>query len=239
MLAAEFAAHFAVVTASDGASGLRRAQSEDVDLVVCDVMMPDMSGFEVTRRLKENFATSHIPVIQLTALADAGSEMEGIRSGADAYVTKPFRLRTLILRAQMLIAQREALFQKFSQSPMLMRPTLPVADRDKAFTDKLAEVVRKQMANADYTVDDFAADMAMGRTLFFRKVKGTTGYAPKEYLRVMRMKRAAELLLTTGLSVSEIAYKVGASDPAYFNKCFKAQFGKAPSVYQRENAGGA
>ena len=198
-------------------------------------MMPDMSGFEVTRLLKEDFATSHIPIVQLTALNNDDCRIEGVTSGADAYVTKPFNLKYLKVIVAKLIEQRENLFAKFSASPTMAKPQLPMGEKDKDFIDKLTKIVEKQLDNTDYSVDDFAADMAMGRTIFFKKVKGVTGYAPKEYLRVIRMKKAAEMLLTTNLSITEISYRVGISNPAYFNKCFKAQFGKAPSVYQKEN----
>lgn len=234
-LSNEFSHYFVILTASDGKTGLETARSNDIHIIICDVMMPDMSGFEVTRLLKEDFATSHIPIIQLTALTNDDCQIEGITSGADAYVTKPFNLKFLKTRVAKLIEQRENLFAKFSANPVLTKPQLPMGDRDKEFADRLAEVAEKQLDNSAYSVDDFAADMAMGRTIFFRKVKGVTGYAPKEYLRIMRMKKAAEMLLSTNLSITEVAYRVGISDPAYFNKCFKAQFGKAPSIYQKEN----
>lgn len=234
-LSTEFQRYFVILTASDGKTGLEAARNNDVHIIICDVMMPDMSGFEVTRLLKEDFATSHIPIIQLTALSNDDCQIEGITSGADAYVTKPFNLKFLKTRVAKLIEQRENLFAKFSATPTLARPQLPMGDKDKEFADKLAEIAEKQLDNTEFTVDDFASEMAMGRTIFFRKVKGVTGYAPKEYLRVMRMKKAAEMLLSTDMTITEISYRVGISDPAYFNKCFKAQFGKAPSIYQKEN----
>ena len=234
-LSSEFANSFVIFTASNGKTGLEQARNNDVNIIICDVMMPDMSGFEVTRLLKEDFATSHIPIIQLTALNSDDFKLEGITSGADAYLTKPFNLKYLKTLVAKLIEQRENLFAKFSSNPTMSKPQLPMGDKDKRFADKLIEIVEKQLDNFSYSVDDFAADMAMGRTIFFRKVKGVTGYAPKEYLRMMRMKKAAEMLLTTNMTITEISYRVGISDPAYFNKCFKAQFGKAPSVYQKEN----
>lgn len=235
-LKSEFSNLFEVLTASDGKSGLDAARNNDIHIIICDVMMPDMSGFEVTRLLKEDFATSHIPVIQLTALSNDSGRIEGITSGADAYVTKPFNLRYLKTRVAKLVELRENLFAKLSASPAMARPQLPMSDKDREFADRLAATAEKQLGNSAFSADDFAAEMALGRTIFFRKVKGVTGFAPKEYLRVMRMKKAAELLLTTDMTITEIAYKVGISDPAYFNKCFKAQFGKAPSVYQKENS---
>lgn len=235
VLTREFSQYFEVITAADGTSGLKAARDNDVSLIICDVMMPDMSGFEVTRRLKEDIATSHIPIIQLTALSNDESHTKGIETGADAYITKPFSLTLLKTRVFKLIELRKLLQAKFSSSPTVPRPELPMVSHDREFYDRLYEVVQAQMGNSEFSADDFASQMNMGRTIFFKKVKGVTGYGPKEFLRIMRMKHAAELLLTTDLTISEIAYTVGLSDPAYFNRCFKAQFGKAPSVYQKEN----
>jgi len=235
VLTREFSQYFEVITAADGTSGLKTARDNDVSLIICDVMMPDMSGFEVTRRLKDDIATSHIPIIQLTALSNDESHTKGIETGADAYITKPFSLLLLKTRVFKLIEQRKVLQAKFSSSPGVPRPELPMVSHDREFYDRLYAIVQQQMENNEFSADDFASAMNMGRTIFFKKVKGVTGYGPKEFLKIMRMKHAAELLLTTDLTISEIAYKVGMSDPAYFNRCFKAQFGKAPSIYQKEN----
>ena len=234
-LSREFGQYFEVITAADGTSGLKAARENDVALIICDVMMPDMSGFEVTRRLKDDFATSHIPIIQLTALSNDESHIRGIETGADAYITKPFSLQFLKARAFKLIELRRVLQAKFSQSPSMPESELPLVSQDREFLERLNEVATREMGNSEFSADDFASALNMGRTIFFKKVKGVTGYGPKEYLRIMRMKKGAELLLTTDLNISEIAYKVGMSDPAYFNRCFKAQFGKAPSLYQREH----
>ena len=195
--------------------------------------MPGLSGFEVTRRLKGNFNTSHIPIILLTALDSSESHLEGVESGADAYITKPFSTRLLLARIFQLIGQRDKLREKFSSDISQVRPLMCATDKDKEFADKLTRIVEEELENPDFTVDDFAARMALGRTIFYRKVKGITGYPPKEYLRIIRMKKAAELLLDANINVSEVAYKVGISDPFYFSRCFKAQFGVSPSVYQK------
>ena len=229
----ELSAYFEVEAEADGKSGLERAYSYDADLIICDVLMPGLSGFEVTRKLKEDFNTSHIPIILLTALDAPESHLEGVESGADAYITKPFSTKLLLARVFKLIELRDKLREKFSNDLSMVRPVICTTDKDKEFTEKLTRVVEEQLENPDFTVDDFASTMALGRTIFYRKVKGVTGYAPKEYLRVMRMKKAAELLLTSGDTVAEVAYRVGINDPFYFSKCFKAQFGVSPSVYQK------
>lgn len=230
----EIGHYFEVVAEADGKAGLERAMTYDADLIVCDVLMPEMSGFEVLRRLKSTFETSHIPVVLLTALASEDKQLEGLQSGADAYVTKPFSPKLLLTRIFKLIEQREKLREKFSQEPTSIRPVICSSGQDKDFADRLQVIMEKQMSNADFTIDDFAQLMKLGRTNFYRKVRGVTGYSPNEYMRVMRMKKAAELLATdASLTVSEVSYSVGMNDPFYFSKCFKQQFGVSPSAYQK------
>lgn len=233
LLKEELSAYFEVVAEANGTSGLERANSYDADLIVCDVMMPDISGFEVTRKLKEDFNTSHIPIILLTALDSPEGHLEGVESGADAYITKPFSIKLLLARIFKLIEQRDKLREKFSSDSSMARPVLCSNEKDKDFVEKLNRIVEEQLANPEFTVDEFASAMAMGRSVFFRKVRGVTGYAPKEYLRIIRMKKAAELLLTTDKSVTEITYLVGVNDPFYFSRCFKEQFGMSPTAYQK------
>ncbi|WP_195588388.1 hybrid sensor histidine kinase/response regulator transcription factor [Bacteroides finegoldii] len=232
LLKEELQNYFEVATEPDGESGLEYASAHEVDLIICDVMMPGCSGFEVTQKIKGDFKTSHIPIILLTALSNPQSQLEGVDSGADDYITKPFSLKYLLARVFNLIEQRDKLRKKFSSDPMMIRPSICTNDKDKEFVEKLIRIMEQQLENPDFTVDDFASEMALGRTLFYKKVRGVTGYSPKEYIRIMRMKKAAELLGT--YTVSEVSYKVGLNDPSYFSKCFKEQFGIAPSVYQKK-----
>lgn len=232
----ELGAYFQVVTADNGVTGFEMASSEDPCLIVCDVLMPGMNGFEVTRKLKSEFDTSHIPVILLTALTLPENHLEGIESGADAYLSKPFSIKLLLARIIKLLEQREKLKAKFSEEPGIFRSAIYASERDKEFVDELHRVLEENLANARFSVDDFAAQMNVGRTVFYKKVKGVTGYSPNEYIRIMRMKKAAELLLGGKFTVAEVSYKVGIDDPFYFSKCFKSQFGVAPSVYQKGKA---
>ncbi len=234
-LQAQLGEHFTIEVAKNGLEGLERAQSEQPDLVVCDVMMPEMDGFEVTRRLKGNFETSHIPIILLTAHSSDKHQLEGIEAGADAYIIKPFSPKFLMARIVKLIEQREKLRQRFVEEPGLVRPTISFTDKDKDFLNKLHDVIEKNISNPDFSVDEFAQALNMGRTVFYKKTKGVTGHSPNEYLRIIRLKKAAELLSTTSLNVSEVSYEVGINDPFYFSKCFKIQFGKSPSQYQRKS----
>jgi len=230
----EVGVYFEVEVAADGTSGFEKARTYDADLIICDVLMPGMTGFEVTKKLKSDFATSHIPIILLTALNSPEKHLEGIEAGADAYIAKPFSIKLLLARVFRLIEQRDKLREKFSSEPGIVRAAVCSTDRDKEFADRLAVVLEQNLSRPEFSIDEFAQLMKLGRTVFYRKLRGVTGYSPNEYLRVVRMKKAAELLLSSeNLTVAEVAYKVGISDPFYFSKCFKTQFGVAPSVYQR------
>jgi YesN/AraC family two-component response regulator len=213
------------------------AVNEQPSLIICDVMMPEMDGFEVTKRLKSDFQSSHIPIILLTAHSSVEHQVEGIQSGADAYIIKPFSTKYLMARIIKLIEQREKLQQKFSQEPGIGLTTICTTDKDKAFIDKIHSIIDTNLNNPDFSVDAFAQSTNLGRTMLYKKVKGITGYSPNEYVRIIRLKKAAELLKTTGLNVSEVAYKVGFNDPFYFSKCFKEQFSISPVQFKggREN----
>lgn len=223
---------FTVFTASNGRIGWESAINEQPNLIVCDVMMPEMDGFEVTRKLKADFQTSHIPIILLTAHSSIEHQLEGINAGADAYIIKPFSTEYLILRIVKLIEQREKLQYKFAHEPGTILTTICTTDKDNEFIAKIHAIIEKHIDNPDFSIDDFAQAAHMGRTIFYKKIKGITNYSPNEYLRILRLKKAAELLKTTSQNVSEIAYKVGFNDPDYFSKCFKEQFGMRPTQFR-------
>ena len=195
--------------------------------------MPGMNGYEVTRKLKNEFSTSHIPIILLTAMGTTENKLEGVESGADAYVTKPFSLKLLLARMVQLIDQREKLREKYVNEPSIERPAIYTSDKDKQFLDKLQAIIEQELGNSEFTMEDFAARMKLGRTVFSKKVRGLTGHTPNEYFRIIRLKKAAELLLEGNYNVSEVSYKVGISDPLYFSRCFKTHYGVSPSVYLR------
>lgn len=230
----EVGVYFEVEVAADGTSGFEKASTYDADLIICDVLMPGMSGFEVTRKLKNEFTTSHIPIILLTALDIEEKYQEGIESGADAYITKPFNVSLLLARISKLIELRDKLRQKYSNEPGLAHSIICTNDKDQKFSAKLNEVLNEHMTDTEFSVNDFAGIMGLGRTVFYKKVRGVTGYSPYEYLRVIRLKKAAEMLLTEDLTIAEVAYSVGINDPFYFSKCFKNQFGVSPSAYRKK-----
>ena len=233
-LASELESCFNLKVATDGQMGLAMAKEEDFDLVVSDVMMPGMNGFELTKRLKNKFETCHIPVILLTALSTDDKVLEGTESGADAYITKPFSPQLLVARIFQLLDQRERLKQKFSKEGQTVRSAMCASDQDQMFVRRLDAVIYPRLGEQDLSVDKVAGLLRMGRTLFYRKVRGVTGYTPNDYIRVLRMKKAAELLAKGDNNVSEVAYAVGFDNPYYFSKCFKAQYGMPPSQYIKQ-----
>ena len=231
-LLSELESCFDLKVASDGKAGIAMAKELDVDLIVSDVMMPGMNGFELTKRLKNSFETSHIPIILLTALSTDENVLEGTESGADAYITKPFSPQLLMARILQLLNQREILRQKFGKEPQEIRSAMLSNEQDSLFVKRLDSIVYSRLGEQDLSVDKVAGLLHLGRTVFYKKVRGTTGYTPNEYIRVIRLRKAAELLKEGEKNVSEVAYAVGFDNPYYFSKCFKEQFGMPPSQYR-------
>ena len=231
-LLSELESCFDLKVASDGKAGIVMAKELDVDLIVSDVMMPGMNGFELTKRLKNSFETSHIPIILLTALSTDENVLEGTESGADAYITKPFSPQLLMARILQLLNQREILRQKFGKVPKEIRSAMLRNEQDSLFVKRLDSIVYSRLGEQDLSVDKVAGLLHLGRTIFYKKVRGTTGYTPNEYIRVIRLRKAAELLKEGEKNVSEVAYAVGFDNPYYFSKCFKEQFGMPPSQYR-------
>lgn len=230
-LSDEFSKYVMIDVAENGKQGLEKAIENNPDLIICDVMMPEMDGFEVTKRMKEDFQTCHIPIILLTAHSSLEHQLQGIESGADAYIMKPFSLKYLVTRVFKLIEQREQLKKRFSNEYVLDGNLITSTEKDKEFFNLINKILDDHLDDTQFTVDKFAELAKQRRTIFYKKVKGITGFSPNELIKIKRLKKAAELLLTGEFTVSEISYKVGFEDPFYFSKCFKAQYKCAPSKY--------
>jgi len=245
MLSSLMADEYQVVTASDGAQGVKLATRYVPDLVICDVMMPGMDGLECCRMIKAELSTSHIPVLMLTACSMDEQRVEGYASGADGYLAKPFNSEVLLARCRSLIANRKRIKNLLvAQGAAVLRTNDAVANRalssakpqvktpgdiDSEFYARFVEIVNAEMANSDLGVDELAGRMGLGRSQFYRKIKALTNFSPVELLREMRLQRARAMLTGTEKSVSEIAYETGFSTPAYFTKCFRDAFGETPS----------
>ena len=230
--------HYNVSEAVNGQQGLERARREVPKLVVCDVMMPVMDGLEFTRRLKADTATSHIPVILLTARSLSEQREEGYGTGADSYLTKPFTGSLLLARIDNLIHSRTLLRSLFSgNSKEEEKKEEMLGAQDQTFVTRLREVIRDNMGDSDFSVERIGEEIGLSRVQLYRKVKALTGQTPVELLRKARLERSRRLIEKTEKSVSEIAYEVGFTSPSYFNKCFKDEFGISPGA-MREKAQG-
>lgn len=241
------AGEYNVIQAADGKEGLRMAAKYVPDIVLCDVMMPVMDGMECCRRIKEEVSTSHIPVLMLTACSLDEQRMQGYRSGADAYLTKPFDAEMLRSRCANLLANRRRiteLYKSENGAPVVTAPSASssepeapkkvVSDIDSEFYARFLTIAEKEISKPEVGVDEIAAMMGLGRSQFYRKIKALTNFSPVELLRQMRLKHARTLLTTTEKNISEIAYETGFSTPAYFTKCFRDVYGKTPTELREE-----
>ena len=217
-----------VSEAADGKQGLEKACREVPKLVICDVMMPVMDGLEFTRQLKQNMATSHIPVILLTARSLSEQREEGYGTGADSYLTKPFSGSVLLARVDNLLRSRTMLRSLFSGDKKEEAAEEQLGSRDQTFINRLRDSIRQNMGDSDFTVERLGEELGLSRVQLYRKVKALTGQTPVDLLKKARLERARLLVEKTDKSISEIAYEVGFTAPSYFNKCFKDEFGVSP-----------
>ena len=221
---------YIVLEAADGKEGLSVAIKEVPDLVICDVMMPVMDGLEFTKQLKTNTATSHIPVIMLTAKNLEEHRAEGYEHGADSYITKPFHSKVLLARIENLLRQRQLLKNLYQGTKEAEKEISEahLEDRDKQFLKQLQAIIQKNISDSEFGVEDMGQQIGLSRVQLYRKVKAMTGSSVVDLLRKARLAKARRLLETRSMSVSEVAYEVGFSAPSYFTKCFKEEYGMLP-----------
>lgn len=253
-----FSPMYRVVEAADGKEGASKALKYLPDIIISDVMMPEKDGIEMTRELRADMTTSHIPIILLTAKTTIESKLEGLEYGADDYITKPFSATYLQARVENLLMQRKKLQSFYRDSLMHINistgqeevlvatdmpsaeedvsetppTTLEMSPNDRKFMDKLVELMEQNMDNGELVVDDLVRELAVSRSVFFKKLKTLTGLAPIEFIKEMRIKRATQLIETGEFNMTQISYMVGINDPRYFSKCFKAQVGMTPTEYR-------
>ena len=221
---------YIVLEAADGKEGLAVALKEVPDLVICDVMMPVMDGLEFTKQLKTNTATSHIPVIMLTAKNLEEHRAEGYEHGADSYITKPFHSKVLLARIENLLRQRQLLKNLYQGTKEAEKEISEahLENRDKQFLKQLQAIIQKNLSDSEFGVEDMGQQIGLSRVQLYRKVKAMTGSSVVDLLRKARLAKARRLLETRSMSVSEVAYEVGFSAPSYFTKCFKEEYGMLP-----------
>ncbi len=230
--------HFHVVKARDGQEALDLLHYNDVDVIVSAVMLPRIDGIELCRRLKSDLNYSHIPIILLTAKTTIEAKLEGMESGANIYLEKPFTAKQLILQITSLLQMRQQFYQRMRNIDGFQAVTDDAAtgdtgltQQDLHFVERLQEMVLQNMSDEEFSIDQLAERMNMSRSSFYRKIKALTGVTPIEYLKTSRLDRAAQLL-RQGIRINEVAARVGFTSSSYFAKCFKAQFGCLPKDYQ-------
>ncbi|MGB0371810.1 MAG: ATP-binding protein [Opitutales bacterium] len=228
-------AHFRVETAKNGKLGLEKAKSMVPDLVVTDVMMPEMSGVELCAALKQGIETSHIPLIMLTAKTSVENQMEGLQQGADDYVTKPFNMDLLQVRISNLLESRRLLREKYSQESVPMKPDLVKGSPEEAFLKKVSDAIDREFSDPKFNPDAFAKAMAMSRRTLHRKLKAVTDRTPSEYINQYRLAKAAERLLASSDTIADICYSVGYEEPTNFSRMFKAHYKVTPSKYRESS----
>ena len=259
-----FSPMYRVVEAADGKEGANKALKYLPDIIISDVMMPEKDGIEMTRELRADMMTSHIPIILLTAKTTIESKLEGLEYGADDYITKPFSATYLQARVENLLIQRKKL-QSFYRDSLMhinmaavpedlpisaegesreenrtepeqeVQPAVPdMSPNDRKFMDKLVELMEQNMDNGELVVDDLVRVLAASRSVFFKILKSLTGLAPIEFIYEFRIKRATQLIETGEFNMTQISYMVGINDPRYFSKCFKAQVGMTPTEYKEK-----
>jgi signal transduction histidine kinase/DNA-binding response OmpR family regulator len=225
--------HYRILEATDGADGLRLAISALPDLVLTDVMMAPVNGFDLCKALKRHEKTCHIPVVLLTARAGHDDRLTGLDTGADAYVVKPFEPSELLLQVRNLINQRKLLRERFSGAVVLKPSEMTVQPMDAAFLSRVLAVIEERMSDPDFDVERLGREVGLSRSQLHRKLRALTHQPPTLLIRSIRLQRAAELLKQDAGSVAEVAYRVGFSSQAYFAKCFREQFGYAPKEYAK------
>jgi len=221
---------YKVQTAINGKEALVLAQKDIPDIIISDLMMPEMDGMEFTKAIKEDERTSHIPIILLTARADQVSKLEGLRSGANEYLTKPFSSEELVIRINNLVEERKRLVKTFQDKQEQNLPKY--ASIDDKFINKLTAIVEANLADYTFSVEKLAEESSLSRTQLLRKLKAITGYTPNDFIRDYRLNKAAQMIMHRADSISQIAYAVGFNDQSYFTKCFKKKYQVTPSEFE-------
>ncbi|MDG5491220.1 response regulator [Psychroserpens sp. SPM9] len=227
----EFKTTYQILEAENGEDGLKKAIQFVPDIILTDVMMPKMTGFELLTRLKTDEKTSHIPIILLTAKVEEEDQFKGLETGADDYITKPFKMSLLKKRIENLVASRAKLRERYSQELILKPKDITITSFDEQFLEKVATVIDNNLSEASYSVDDFSKAVGMSRMQLHRKLKALTGQSATEFIRTQRLKLAASLLKKSDINISEIGYMVGFNNHSYFTKCFKEAYGCSPTEF--------
>lgn len=235
-LSSHFQTSYTIVTAVDGVNALNKLKEQEVALIISDWMMPNMNGIDLCKAVRNNQLTSHIPFILLTAKTDTEAKITSMNCGADAYIEKPFSLQYLEACIKNLLELRLQLRQKFSQMPTVSINSIAANQSDKVFLEKMNHLIEENLNNEELSVDFLAEKLCISRSGLFVKIKGLANTTPNEMIQIIRLKKAASLLLENQYRINEVSYMVGFNNPSYFSKCFQKQFGMKPGEYIASHA---
>ncbi len=227
---------FTVYEAPDGKVGYDLVHKKVPDLIISDVMMPNVDGLELCKMLRKDIRTSHIPVILLTARTADEDKIKGLEIGADDYITKPFNMDLLLLRVHKLIEKRVRMQQEFQKNVEIAPSEVQITSMDEKLLKKAVEVVEKNIAESGFSVEDLSKELGMSRVYLYKKLMSITGKSPIEFIRIIRLKRGAQLLEKSQMNIAEVAYEVGFNSPRYFSKYFKEEYGMLPTAYVKEKS---
>ncbi len=230
-----FSRKYKVLVAKNGVQAMEQMQNNEIDIIVSDVMMPEMDGLELCRTIKGDLTTSHIPVILLTAKNSVEDRIECYNAGADGYISKPFELKVLEARISNFMANKKSKQEEFRSDVEMNLDTLEASSIDKEFLDKLVRIIQDNMSESSFDVVQLANALAVSKSSLYRKLKVMTGLSPVEFIRNIRLKHASQLLKNCSVTVAEVAYSCGFSNPKYFATCFKEEFGVTPKEYQKQD----
>ncbi|WP_229676686.1 two-component regulator propeller domain-containing protein [Pedobacter psychrotolerans] len=220
-----------ILKAKNGKEGLKQLDNHHVDLVISDVMMPVIDGIELCKIIKNDIDYSHLPVVLLTAKTNTEAEIQGLESGADAYISKPFKWKQLSLIIKNLLELQSNLKQRFAQNPLEGTEILNTGNRDKKFLEKITQIIEARIADPRLSVEDLGREVGLSRSSLYKKIKAKTGHVPNEFVRIIRLKMAAKLLIEQEYTIAEIGYMVGFNSHSYFSKCFYTQFELTPTEF--------
>lgn len=235
-LSSHFQTSYTIVTAVDGVDALNKLKEQEVALIISDWMMPNMNGIDLCKAVRNNQLTSHIPFILLTAKTDTEAKITSMNCGADAYIEKPFSLQYLEACIKNQLELRLQLRQKFSQMPTVSINSIAANQSDKVFLEKMNHLIEENLNNEELSVDFLAEKLCISRSGLFVKIKGLANTTPNEMIQIIRLKKAASLLLENQYRINEVSYMVGFNNPSYFSKCFQKQFGMKPGEYIASHA---
>jgi YesN/AraC family two-component response regulator len=234
-LKSHFSYNFEVLEAKNGHEGWEIALKVLPDIIISDVMMPDMDGFDFCKKLKKDIRISHIPVILVTALGSREHELRGLSYGADDYITKPFDIAILQTKVENTLSIRQSLRQKYTSEMRLQPRNVVLKSPDERFLQKAIEIIEHHIADPDFDIEQYASEIGVSRMQLYRKFDALTEMTVKEFIRHIRLKRAAQLLVQKKMNVSEVAYAVGFRDLSHFRKCFKQEFGMSATDYSENH----